>query len=68
MIIDELLRADLDAPRKQPHPVVRIYHRLPDGYGMTDVSYSPVREYVSVCMVRRPDGKGPVRCLLRRLP
>jgi hypothetical protein len=28
--IDEILRADLDAPRRQRHTVNRIYHRLID--------------------------------------
>src|SRR4029453_2755561 len=31
--IDEILRADLDAPRKQRHTVRRIYHRLLDEHG-----------------------------------
>ena len=37
--IDDILRADLDAPRKQRHTVRRIYHRLLDEHGMADVSY-----------------------------
>jgi hypothetical protein len=37
--IDDILRADLDAPRKQRHTVRRIYHRLLDEHGMADISY-----------------------------
>ena len=37
--IDDIVRADLDAPRKQRHTVRRIYHRLLDEHGMADVSY-----------------------------
>jgi hypothetical protein len=36
--IDEILRADLDATRKQRHTVRRIYHRLLDEHGMADIS------------------------------
>jgi len=45
-IIDDILRADLDAPRKQRHTVRRIHHRLLDEHGMADVSYQVVRTYV----------------------
>jgi hypothetical protein len=45
--IDEILRADLDAPRKQRHTVRRIYHRLLDEHGMADISYQVVRTYVA---------------------
>ncbi|WP_280435368.1 hypothetical protein [Nocardia carnea] len=44
--IDDILRADLDAPRKQRHTLRRIYHRLIDEHGMTDVSYSVLGRYV----------------------
>jgi transposase len=46
-IVDAILRADLDAPRKQRHTVKRIFHRLIDEHGMTDVSYPVVRAYVA---------------------
>ncbi|MFD3511282.1 IS21 family transposase [Nocardia sp. NPDC058666] len=46
-VIDEMLRADLDAPRKQRHTIKRIYARLIDEHGMEDVSYQRVRDYVS---------------------
>lgn len=46
-IIDEILIADLDAPRKQRHTVTRIFDRLCSEHGMTDVSYPVVRAYVA---------------------
>ncbi|MGA4543441.1 hypothetical protein ACPA54_25970 [Uniformispora flossi] len=46
-----MLRADLDAPRKQRHTVTRIFHRLLDEYGAQDISYPMVRRYVEE---RRP--------------
>jgi len=59
--IDDILRADLDAPRKQRHTVTRIFARLVDEHGMIDVSYPVVRAYVAA---RRPQirveaGRGP---------
>ena len=44
--IDAMLRADLDAPRKQRHTVKRIYDRLIAEHGMSDLSYDTVWEYV----------------------
>src|SRR5215472_79056 len=60
--IDEILRADLDAPRKQRHTVTRIYDRLIAEHQMVDVSYPVLRAYVAE---RRPQiwaeaGRGPV--------
>jgi hypothetical protein len=51
--IDEMLRADLDAPRKQRHTITRIYRRLIEEHQMRDVSYPVVRAYVAE---RRPTG------------
>ncbi|WP_084453094.1 IS21 family transposase [Janibacter indicus] len=45
--IDDWLRADLDAPRKQRHTAKRIFDRLLDERHATDVSYWMVREYVA---------------------
>ncbi len=42
-VIDDILRADLDAPRKQRHTVKRIYDRLITEHNMHDVSYAVVR-------------------------
>lgn len=49
--IDEMLRADLTAPRKQRHTVRRVLARLVDEHG-AQVSYSTVRDYVAR---RRPE-------------
>lgn len=46
-VIDQMLLADLDAPRKQRHTVVRIYRRLINEHAMDDVSYQVVRAYVA---------------------
>lgn len=51
-VIDDILRDDLDAPRKQRHTVTRIVERLCTEYGMDDVSYPVVRAYVAK---RRPE-------------
>ncbi|MFI7065141.1 hypothetical protein ACIBL3_29395 [Kribbella sp. NPDC050124] len=62
-VIDEILLADLDAPRKQRHTATRIYHRLIDEHALVDVSYQVVRGYVAK---RRPEirieaGHGPAQ-------
>ncbi len=44
--IDDVLRADLDVPRRQRHTATRIYHRLLEEHGMSDVSYQRVSAYV----------------------
>jgi transposase len=49
--IDGMLRADLEAPRKQRHTARRVLARLVDEHGATDLSYSTVRDYVAK---RRP--------------
>lgn len=61
-VIDEILRADLDAPRKQRHTATRIYHRLLDEYAMTGVSYDVVRRYVRdrKPQIRIEAGRGPI--------
>ncbi|MBD2759894.1 IS21 family transposase [Yimella sp. cx-573] len=46
--IDDMLRADLDAPRKQRHTATRILARLIDEHAATGLSYSTVRDYVRV--------------------
>ncbi|WP_224287832.1 hypothetical protein [Streptomyces olivaceus] len=45
-VIDGILRADLDAPRKQRHTVTRIFHRLVEEHA-ANVSYPMVRRYVA---------------------
>jgi hypothetical protein len=50
-VIDAMLVADLDAPRKQRHTARRVQYRLLDKHGAA-VSYSTVRDYVRR---RRPE-------------
>ncbi|GAA4242915.1 IS21 family transposase [Actinomadura meridiana] len=64
-VIDAMLRADLNAPRKQRHTVKRIFDRLVDEHD-TQVSYGIVRRYVAE---RRPQirveaGRGPVEAFI----
>lgn len=47
-VIDEMLRADTTAPRKQRHTARRILHRLIEEHAATELSYSTVRDYVRV--------------------
>lgn len=62
-VIDEILRADLDAPRKQRHTAVRITDRLVTEHRAAGITYQMVRSYVAE---RRPQiwaeaGRGPQR-------
>ncbi|MDN5933610.1 MAG: IS21 family transposase, partial [Pseudonocardia sp.] len=50
--IDDMLRVDLDAPRKQRHTARRVLARLVDEQAAEDLSYSTVRDYVAK---RRPE-------------
>jgi transposase len=62
-VIDDILRADLDAPHKQRHTVKRIYDRLIAEHDMHDVSYAVVvRAYVAdrKPKIRVEAGRGPV--------
>jgi len=65
-VIDEILRADLDAPRKQRHTVKRIFDRLIDEHAMTEVSYQVVRTYVASRKpeIRAAAGRGPVEVFI----
>ena len=60
-MIDAILRADLDAPRKQRHTVHRIVDRLAGEHDMTGVSYQVVRAYVAGRKpgIRIEAGRGP---------
>lgn len=49
--IDEMLRSDLDAPKKQRHTARRVLARLVDEHDAVDLSYSTVRDYIGK---RRP--------------
>jgi hypothetical protein len=43
--IDEILKSDLTAPRKQRHTILRLFERLRDERGF-DGGYTTVRDYV----------------------
>lgn len=67
-VIDQMLLADLDTPRKQRHTVVRIYRRLINEHAMDDVSYQVVRAYVAK---RKPEirveaGRGPAQVFIEQ--
>jgi transposase len=49
--IDDMLRSDLDAPKKQRHTARRVLARLVDEHDAVELSYSTVRDYVAK---RRP--------------
>lgn len=51
-VIEEMLVADLHAPRKQRHTATRIFDRLVDEHQMSGTSYDTVRAYVAK---RRPE-------------
>jgi len=64
--IDQMLRADLDAPRKQRHTARRIFSRLAGEFGATGISYETVKKYVAG---RRPEiwaeaGRGPEKAFV----
>ncbi len=46
--VDAMLVADLDAPRKQKHTARRVFARLAEEHGASELSYSTVRNYVRV--------------------
>jgi transposase len=61
-LIDGMLRADLDAPRKQRHTAKRIFDRLVGEHDAAEISYGMVCAYVQA---RRPEirieaGREPV--------
>ncbi len=43
-VIDEMLRQDLDGPRKQRQTARRIFARLAEEHGAVELSYSTVRD------------------------
>jgi len=50
--IDDMLRTDLDAPKKQRHTARRVLARLVEEHGAVELSYSTVRDHVAK---RRPE-------------
>ena len=66
-VIDEWLRADLDAPRKQRHTARRVLDRLLDEHDATGaVSYGMVRAYVATRRreIRVEAGRAPVEAFI----
>lgn len=65
-LIDEVLRGDLDAPRKQWHTVKRIFERLLDEHGADELSYRMVRGYVATRRgeIRIEAGRGAVEAFV----
>jgi transposase len=66
LVIDQMPRADLDAPRKQRHTAKRVFDRLLEEHQAHGVSYGMVRDYVAV---RRGEicamaGHGPVEAFV----
>lgn len=59
--IDEILRVDLTAPRKQKHTVTRIVDRLVTEHAMAGISYQVVRGYVAArrSEILAESGRGP---------
>ncbi|MFC6013104.1 hypothetical protein [Nocardia lasii] len=66
--IDEVLRAELRAPRKQRHTIKRLYARLLDEHGMDDVAYQTLRDYIAERkpQVHAEEGKGPAEVFIRQ--
>lgn len=53
VVIDRILREDLDSPRKQRHTVKRVFDRLIDEHQANGLSYAMVRAPTSPCAPRR---------------
>jgi len=66
VIIDQILREDLDAPRKQRHTVKRVFDRLIDEHQALGVSYAMVRAYIAVRgpEIRVEEGRGPPQAFI----
>lgn len=64
--IDAILRADLDAPRKQRHTAKRIFDRLVAEHEMEGISYSTVADYVTWRRddIRHQAGREPARVFI----
>jgi transposase len=64
--IDAMLRADLDAPRKQRHTAKRIFDRLVAEHEMEGISYATVSDYVGWRRgdIRREAGREPAKVFI----
>ena len=65
-LIDQMLRTDLDAPRKQRHTAKRVFDRLLEEHQAHGISYDMVRDYVAVRRgeIRAAAGRGPVEAFV----
>ncbi|MET8537673.1 IS21 family transposase [Streptomyces sp. NPDC005065] len=66
VVIDQILREDLDAPRKQRHTVKRVFDRLIDEHQAKGVSYAMVRAYIAVRApeIRVEEGREPPQAFI----
>lgn len=64
-VIDQMLLADLDAPRKQRHTAQRVFDRLVDEHQAV-ISYSTVRQYVKArrAEIAVDSGNAPVEAFI----
>ena len=60
-VIDAILEADRQVPRKQRHTAKRIFERLRDEHGFTG-QYTIVKDYVSEGLTSASGGDGRRRC------
>lgn len=65
-VIDGMLLADLDAPRKQRHTAKRIFDRLVAEHEMEGISYATVSDYVGWrrAAIRREAGREPAQVFI----
>lgn len=61
-LVDQMLRTDLDAPRKQRHTAKHVFNRLLEEHQAHGISYGMVRDYVAVRRgeIRAMAGRGLV--------
>ncbi|MBB4951723.1 transposase [Kitasatospora gansuensis] len=66
VVIDQILREDLDAPRKQRHTAKRVFDRLIDEHRAQGVSYAMVRAYIAGRgpEIRVEEGRGPPQAFI----
>ena len=65
-VIDDILRADLDAPRKQRHTAKRIFDRLLDEHGRPTSRIRGARYMAVAAEIRAEAGRRRWRCSSRR--
>ena len=69
--VDDMLRSDLSAPRKQKHTIERICQRLAVEHDFAEASYSAVRNYVarrrSEIVAEARDGQGHLQGMVPQI-